>query len=358
MRLNKEELDKLVKDGWLRSSRHPKYPLTIYKYTPKTIFENNWTFLIKKCRGIIIDDSGYVVARPFEKFFNIEEVINSKSEKLPNNEPYEVSEKLDGSLIIATKYRGNLIVASSGSFTSDHALYATELIKQRKYEQYVNEGFTYLFEMVAKRFRIIIDYKIDNLYFLSVINNNTGKDCPYSLLHTAPFHPVVPYYNMYNNKDIFHLKNFNFDDKEGFVIRFRNGYRVKIKFDKYIELHRFITGINSKHVWELLSTGKNVNEILENSPEESYEWVKNVANRLFKEYNDIDSLCKCDFQKYNFDKTGEGRKQAAEYYKTCLYPNLLFQLLDENIDGYKKGIWNKIKPDGSSETFWKEIQKG
>src|ERR1035441_5320121 len=67
---DRERLDALVADGWLRSQRHPHADLWIYNYTEKTQYESHWTPETLVCRGLILDQVGNVVARPFSKFFN------------------------------------------------------------------------------------------------------------------------------------------------------------------------------------------------------------------------------------------------------------------------------------------------
>ena len=66
-------LEKYYEDGLLYKQTHPTLPLTIWNYTPKVQYENTWDEITLQCRGLVTDDNGNVVARPFKKFFNIEE---------------------------------------------------------------------------------------------------------------------------------------------------------------------------------------------------------------------------------------------------------------------------------------------
>lgn len=50
---DRERLDALVQEGWLRSQRHPEADLWIYNYTEKTQFESYWTPETLACRGLI-----------------------------------------------------------------------------------------------------------------------------------------------------------------------------------------------------------------------------------------------------------------------------------------------------------------
>ena len=91
-------LEQYSRTGHLFTQKHPKLPLSIWNYTPKTQYGELynqyklWDEVTLQCRGLVIDDEGKVVARPFKKFFNIEE-----NQYEPTSE-FEVFEKMDGSL--------------------------------------------------------------------------------------------------------------------------------------------------------------------------------------------------------------------------------------------------------------------
>jgi len=91
----KETLDKYVAEGWLISQRHPTLPLTIYNYSQETQFEKHWDEITLMCRGLVVDDTGVIVARPFKKFFNWEEIIHSVDPAQLKMD-FEVFDKMDG----------------------------------------------------------------------------------------------------------------------------------------------------------------------------------------------------------------------------------------------------------------------
>ena len=92
MGINLETLVKYRNDGWLLSQNHPTLPLIIWNYSQTTQYENYWDEITLSCRGLVTDDKGNIVAKPFDKFFNIEEG------KFEPTEKFEVWEKMDGSL--------------------------------------------------------------------------------------------------------------------------------------------------------------------------------------------------------------------------------------------------------------------
>ena len=93
----KEVYDWYAKEEYLNS--HRQGGLTLYKYSTKTVFEGNWNYHTSTARGLILDDNGKVIARPFSKFFNLNERPETRLEVLPQETP-ELADKLDGSLIV------------------------------------------------------------------------------------------------------------------------------------------------------------------------------------------------------------------------------------------------------------------
>lgn len=73
-----QTLHKYKEDGLLRCQTHPTLPLTIWNYTEKVQYEKLWDEVTLACRGLVtMDETGEVVARPFKKFFNMEEGMHT-----------------------------------------------------------------------------------------------------------------------------------------------------------------------------------------------------------------------------------------------------------------------------------------
>ena len=145
-----EKLNKYYEDGLLYKQVHPSLPLTIWNYTEKVQYENLWDEVTLSARGLVTDDTGDIVATPFQKFFNIEEG------KFEATEKFEVYEKMDGSLGIVFWYRGQWVVATRGSFTSDQSIKAREILK--KYNTDIMfRHLTFCFEIIYPENRIVLD---------------------------------------------------------------------------------------------------------------------------------------------------------------------------------------------------------
>ncbi len=64
-----EVLNKYHEDNLVYKQVHPTLPLTIWNYSEKVQYDNLWDDITLQTRGLVTDDKGNVVARPFKKFF-------------------------------------------------------------------------------------------------------------------------------------------------------------------------------------------------------------------------------------------------------------------------------------------------
>lgn len=144
MKLNAEEILKLVDEGYLIMNKHPTEDLFILNYSKTAQYEQYWNEYTLMCRGLVVDVDFNVVARCMKKFFNLEE--HNKSE-IPSDLPFEAYEKMDGSCIYLFNYNNKWIATSRGSFTSEQAIKANEMLK-RKNLNILNKNKTYMFEII------------------------------------------------------------------------------------------------------------------------------------------------------------------------------------------------------------------
>ena len=72
MKFDLNILNDYLEKGLVVKNDHPTLPISIYNYSRTCQYENNWDEITKQCRGLILDNEGYVVAKTFNKFFNME----------------------------------------------------------------------------------------------------------------------------------------------------------------------------------------------------------------------------------------------------------------------------------------------
>jgi RNA ligase len=331
-------LAEMIANGYIVKRQHPTFPIAIYNYTAKAQYENVWNEATLTCRGLICDIDGNVVARPFRKFFNLEQV-----ESLPD-EPFDVYEKLDGSLGILYWWDGKPYIATRGSFDSEQAVEANKMLANYDTE-WLDKRFTYLFEIIYPENRIVVDYgESRKLVLLAMISTQDGKE-------------VSIYENVYANLGMFPLANKLFgvtypqdlkkierSNFEGFVLRFQSGLRVKVKTSEYVRLHKLLTGISEKRILEdYLMQGRSIDELLERVPDEFNAWLRDVVEKYTEQYKEIESKALGIL----YATSATTRKEYAQIFTKTHYASILFLMLDSK--SYSQQIWKMIKP--STKTF-------
>ena len=217
-------LNDYLEKGLVVKNNHPTLPISIWNYSRKCQYDNKWDEITKQCRGLILDQEGNVIAKGFDKFFNIEE---HKPDEIPN-EPFEVFEKLDGSLGILFWYEGKWILTSKGSFTSEQAIKGKEILDSKYNVHPIPKGYTTLVEILFPQNRIVCDYGDDeSLVVLSMISNASGKELDYNSLKLIGEETKMPLVKVYDGiSDYKTLKSMIDKDREGYVVKFINGFRI------------------------------------------------------------------------------------------------------------------------------------
>ena len=405
-----------VEQGLVRTQQHPTLPLTIYNYAERVQYDKLWDEVLLQCRGLVMHGDT-VVARPFRKFFNDHEL---RQDEIPWHLPCEITEKMDGSLLIVFWFQDQWVFATRGSFVSRQALEGERIIRSKYLHllETLDTKCTYLFELIVKWNRIVLDYgETEDVVLLGVIETQSGEEharkeigfknvavvnlpaqawvlpsrtspedrsqhnhqervevlpavskgiqqeglsasrgetkkisfgmaevkqgscaakpqgdvsenttgsrgCEASsvqglrgnisglcnglrpcegdevaecreiakpcnggggnsevrsgMRELPPNQDLQPQ-GVCNGGEVHWLKSLKKiirDDQEGYVVRFSNGYRMKVKGEKYFELHRIYSGISSRMVWEYYSQRKPLDEILDVLPDEFAQWVK------------------------------------------------------------------------------------
>lgn len=335
-----DDIKREVSERYITQRWHPRLPLQILNYSPKRVHSGEWTKASMVSRGLILDDQWNVVARPLSKFFNLGE---RHAPPVDFSQPYEVFEKMDGCLgILYWEDHATPAIATRGSFQSWQALAATRLIQgmvPRLELCDFNPSWTYLFEYLHPQNRIVVNYGgQERLVLLAVIENSTGIDVPLDKIRPIPFTQAQSYGAMLPEE-----MDIDRPNAEGFVVRWDDGTRVKVKHSEYVYLHRLVTQMTPRAIWELLKAGCNPLDMLEDyAPGEFRIWIKDQIEALWDAYEGIQDQCYADMLKR---PDTDDRKATALYFKTCKYPAVLFAMLDSK--PYEHLIWGLVKPKAS-----------
>jgi RNA ligase len=335
-------LKKYYADGLLHKQNHPTLDLTIWNYSPKVQYEKLWDDITLQCRGLVTNSKGDIIARPFKKFFNYEE---HKPEDIPN-EDYVVYEKMDGSLGILFNYEGEWILATRGSFTSPQAIKGKKILDRHDISAWRKDN-TYLFEIIYPQNRIVVDYgNEEKLVVLGGIHTETGHEIPDSSLfwtQESGFEIVTTYKTWGEGYDL--LQEEISKDKEGYVIRFKNGFRMKIKGNEYKRLHRILTNISNRDIFEYVKEGKPLDEILDKVPDEFYNWVKETKEYFENQFKTIDLEYRLIYKNIKENNNITDKKIFAHYALSYSNSSILFAMFDNK--EYKHMIWKIIYPSYS-----------
>ena len=361
MNLDINILNEYLEKGLVVKNDHSTLPLSIWNYSRTCQYENKWDDITKMCRGLILDKEGNVIAKAFNKFFNYEELtLNDIPE-----ESFEVFEKLDGSLGILFWYQGKWILASKGSFTSDQSIKGRDILNKKYNVEVLPKGYTTVVEIIYPENRIVCDYGVDEeLVVLSMVSNANGKELDYdsmlSINEVSGF-PTIKKYDGITDYDT--LKDKINGNREGYVIRFKNGFRIKIKGEEYVRLHRILTGFSNVDIWEYLKDGKNIDELLDRVPDEFDKWVKTTIQDLKYGCFQLRETAGKLHDGFRYGKYGDvdpepSKKEFAEFVmkQQEVLHAIMFAMWDHNNEKVDDIIWKLVKPKYSKPFWQKEIE--
>lgn len=343
-KINWNILNNYINNNLIIANKHPEYDIWILNYSPKAQVERIWDEYTMACRGMVIDGDGNILARPFKKFKNIEEYDMSE---IDFDQNFEAFEKMDGSLIILFYYSAykEWIVASRGSFISDQANEARKMLSNYVFN-YLNKNCTYLFEILYVENRIVVDYgETRDLVLLTRIETKTGFELSYDdlLKKYRDYFTIVKKIKVSSLNELLELRKKNDKNREGFVVRFENGFRIKLKFEEYVRLHAILTNVSNLTVWEYLMYGYDFDELMDRVPDEFYNWLNKTVLKLQIHYNEIERKSFKQFIRIYHINGIVDRKKFAEEAKKFKYPHILFKLYDKN-ENYDEIIWKSIRP--------------
>ena len=190
--------------------------------------------------------------------------------------------------------------------------------------------------------RIVVNYgDYEGLILLSAFDTKSGIEISRTELEKLEGEWELVREYKTGDKDYTILKDMISNDSEGFVIRFRDGFRMKIKGEEYIRLHRIITNVSTRDVWEYLKENKPFDELLDKVPDEFYTWVKDTKESLENQFNEVKLKVEKEF------RTLINKKEYAEKIKDNPIKHLLFKRLDSYSQEMDKIIWDMVYPEYS-----------
>jgi RNA ligase len=363
--LDTTELARLIDEHYITARQHPQLPLEIYNYTAKTQYGRHWTPETELCRGLIVDtETQEVVARPFRKFFNLGE----HPVAVPD-EPFIAYEKLDGSLGISYPGEDGLpAIATRGSFLSPQALWATRLLREQRPAavrwMQAHPHMTLCVEIIHPDNRIVVDYgRREDLVLLAVFDARTGEEagrwdtnaaCGFSMAQSWAYGSL--------GEAMAAVEGPDFDGQEGIVVRFASGLRLKVKREEYVRLHRLVTGITPRRIWEMLKDGSPpIGRLYAGTPEGFQTWARVVVDDLVGSHTHLTNAAHADHDRImalvaeelkrrpGYADQGDDTVRAsihrahyASHATRTAHPDLLFTLYDGK--PCDASAWRRFRP--------------
>ena len=255
------DLAAAIEAGHISRKAHPTLPLSILTYTRTAQYDGAWTPVTIRCRGLVVDDkTSEIVAWPFPKFFNVGEHDDGRPYAPPlPDEPFDVYDKVDGSLGIVFHYEGRWRAVSKGSFISEQAVWAQAWLDDHDTRLLI-PGVTYLAEILYPENRIVVDYGGRRDLVLLGAFDALGREIRVayaaedwapvgSVVRSWPAMPLPALLKAIEGSVRLDGERSSGMDAEGYVIRYASGVRAKAKISEYVRLHKILTGITERDIW-------------------------------------------------------------------------------------------------------------
>lgn len=297
--------------------------ISSFNFTAKAFYDKAWDEQTIKARGLYIDTlKGKIVARSYEKFFNINERPETKFDMLEYKLQFPVTAyvKENGFLGIVgyDEYEDELLITSKSTIGSPAAQYLKNMIYEKlslanimQIKEYIKEhDVSFVFECVdMKNDPHVIEYPESKLVLLDVVYNKMSfekidYDDLVSLANNMGLCVKERAYVINNWQEFFDWYfmvlepeyEFNGGKIEGFVLEDSAGFMTKLKLT-YYNFWKFMRSIAE----EVIRTGYTVrtSALTSVTANEFYAWIKEYRANC----GDISSIPRdiCSLRKMFYD---------------------------------------------------------
>ena len=274
--------------------------ISSFNFTEKAFYDKVWDEQTTKSRGLYLDIlKGKVVARAYDKFFNINERPETKFDMLQYKLQFPVTAyvKENGFLGIVSynEYEDDLLIASKSTLDSQFAQWFREMLYEKisteniqEMKRYVKEhNVSFVFECVdMKNNPHIIEYPNSELFLLDIVQNdmNFSKyeyDTMVDVANQFGLTPKEKAFEIATWQEFFDWyydileEDYEYDGHkiEGFVIEDSVGYMTKLKLT-YYNFWKFMRSIS----YEAIRNGYIIKTSALTTPtaNEYYAWVRKL----------------------------------------------------------------------------------
>jgi len=349
-----KEIEQEIVDGFISKRKHDNANIYILNYTPKTMQDWRWNSATELCRGLIVDSEYNVVARSYYKFFSIDQLDDLSV--IPTDEECEVYDKVDGFLGIMYFIDNIPYVSSRGSFHSEMADAANEMLRTKYSHIKFDPKYSYVFEIICPNDILTYNYGDEKKLILhGIFDNETGDEIPLADFDDLEYleDEGIEIIEQYEVSDKFNgfeylISKYPFaDKKEGFVVRFKSGFRLKLKYDEYKTLCHIKNMITPEKLLEMIINDESLKDCWDSIPEANKREIEAFTVKVTDKYENIYSSALSLFKQYYVDNKAAFAKSIIDLKEK----HLLFALYSGNYSKLEKYIWDNIKDEfnGSEE---------
>lgn len=274
--------------------------ISSFNFTEKAFYDKVWDEQTTKSRGLYLDTlKGKVVARAYDKFFNINERPEIKFDMLQYKLQFPVTAyvKENGFLGIVSynEYEDDLLIASKSTLDSQFTQWFREMLYEKisaeniqEMKKYIKEhNVSFVFECVdMKNDPHIIEYPNSELFLLDIVQNdmNFSKyeyDTMVDIANQFGLTPKEKAFEIATWQEFFDWyydileEDYEYDGRkiEGFVIEDNVGYMTKLKLT-YYNFWKFMRSISH----EAIRNGyiRKTSALTTPTANEYYAWVRKL----------------------------------------------------------------------------------
>jgi RNA ligase len=275
----------------------------------------------------VVHDDGRIVARPLDKFFNLDEHPSTRREALPEG-ALEVTDKLDGSLVILRDDPDGIAASTRGSFLSEQALWATAWLRARGTPR-LEEDLTVCAEFISPRNRIVLDYGArEEVVVLAARRVSDGRELQRPELERVADRlglSLVPQRQVSSLQALLQEAEGALGI-EGFVARWPHGVRAKVKTPEYRRIHRQRCYLTPELVRDALAAG-GLDGLMMEMPEEIWPEIRGMAAEIEARVARVTEVARRKHAELA-ERSGPSRKVYASFAKREPEAKFLFLLLD------------------------------